>query len=322
MVYLSANARGKGQKVRGLGPAMKWAVLIMCALAGVTLVLSAAAAPVLALFPLAGLLLLTPSLLLYLLAIWAVSALLPIRPPWRAHGAAMVIVLALASLAVLPLRLSTIADFEARSQVPDIVPPARLALAGDVRIEEPYAFSTRACDDLCLAVLDLEGVTSVTVADPDGATTFRLVPASRADPSQVAEPRNPGGLVEWAMGGSVSDSGAVEAYWQTRLAGPERLVHSAAAARADFTLRHEPGEVLRGRDVIARHTAARVAVPVIPPILVIPSAGADSGFAASGLALATEQRSLGPSPDGTHPYALFGQWLALRDYGQSLASNP
>lgn len=299
---------------------MKWAVLIMCALTGVTLVLSAAAAPVLALFPLAGLLLLTPSLLLYLLAIWVVSALLPIRQPWRARGAAMVIVLALASLAVLPLRLSAIADFEARTQVPDIVPPARLALAGDVRIEEPYAFSTRACDDLCLAVLDLEGVTSVTVADPDGATTFRLVPASRADPSQVADPRNPGGLAEWATGGS--DSGAVEAYWQTRLAGPERLVRSAAAVRADYTLRPEPGEVLRGRDVIARRTAARVAVPVIPPFLVIPFAGADSGFAAGGLALATEQRSLGPSPDGTHPYAQFGQWLALRDYGQSLASNP
>lgn len=303
---------------------MKWAVLIMCALAGVTLVLSAAAAPALALFPLAGLLLLTPSLLLYLLAIWVVSALLPIRQPWRARGAAMVIVLALASLAVLPLRLSAIADFEALARIPDVMPPARLALAGDVRIEEPYAFSTRACDDLCLAVLDLEGVTSVTVADPDGATTFRLVPALRANPSQVAEPRNPGGLVEWAMGGnrSGSDSGAVEAYWQTRLAGPERLVRSAPAARADYTLRPEPGEVLRGREVIARRTAARVAVPVIPPFLVIPLASADSGFAAGGLALATEQRSLGPSPDGTHPYAQFGQWLALRDYGQSLASNP
>jgi hypothetical protein len=299
---------------------MKWAVLIMCALAGLALVLAQVAAPVLVLFPLAGLLLLAPSLFLYLLAIWAVSSLLPIREPWRANGAALVIVVGVASLAVLPLRLSALADLEARGRVPDIAPPARIALTGDVRIEEPYPFSRRACDDLCLAVLDMEGVTSVTVADPDGATTFRLVPVDKADPARLATPRDPGGFVEW--GGSGGDSGLVEAQWRARLAGPERLVSGAPPARADYTLGLAAEEILRGQEVIARRTVANVAVPILPPFLMVPFSGADTGFAAGGLTLATEHRRIGPDPGGEHPYALFGQWLALRDYDQSLASRP
>lgn len=298
---------------------MKRAFIITGILAGLTLMLGDVIG-FFAFIPPVGLLLLAPSLFLYLLAVWGVSAILPIRRVWLARGAALVIVVGLASLAVLPLRLAAIADFEQRAGVPDIVPPERIALAGEVRIEEGYAFTKRACDDLCLAVLDMEGVTSVTVADSQGATTFRLVSREDADPATVVQPRNPGGFVAW--GGSGGDSGVLEALWRVRLAGPERLVRSAPAAAADYTLRPTADEILRGREVIARRATAVVEVPVIPPFLFPSHLATDAGFSTGGLTLATEVRRAGPPADGEHPYALFGRWLALRNYDQSLASKP
>jgi hypothetical protein len=230
----------------------------------------------------------------------------------------------IASLVVLPLRLAAIADFARRAAVPDIAPRARIALAGDVRIESDFAYTTRACDDLCLAVLDMDAVTSVTVADPQGAITFRLVPHAAADPAAVAAPRDPGGFVEW--GGSGGDSGAVKALWQARLAGPERLVRSAPAARADYTLRPDADEILCGREVIARRTTAVVRVPIIPPFLFPSHLSNDAAFSNGPLTLAMTERRAGSSTEGEHPYALFGRWLALKSYDppedQSLASSP
>ena len=63
----------------------------------------------------------------------------------------------------------------------------------------------------------MEGVTSVTVADQNGATTFRLAAREDSDLATVAQPRNPGGFVGW--GASGGDSGAVDRLWQTRLPG-------------------------------------------------------------------------------------------------------
>jgi hypothetical protein len=320
--YLSANG-----KAAGTGQAMKRAVIITGMLAGLTLLLGDMIG-FFAFIPPVGLLLLMPSLFLYLLAVWGVSAILPIRRVWLARGAALVIVLGLASLAMLALRLGAIADFERRAGVPDVIPPARIALAGDVRIEEGYAATSRVCDDLCLAVLDMDGVTSVTVADPQGATTFRLVAREDADPAAVAQPRNPGGFVAWAKseGRSGEDSGQVEALWQARLAGPERLVRSAPVTRADYTLRPSADEILRRRAVIARRTTAVVRVPIIPPFLFPSHLASDAAYGNGPLTLATSLRRAGPSPDGEHPYALFGRWLALKTYDpprdQSAASSP
>jgi hypothetical protein len=227
-----------------------------------------------------------------------------------------------ACLAVLPLRLAAIAEFERLAQVKDIIPDTPIVLSGDVRIEDGYFFPTDACDDLCLAVLDLDGVTSVTVADPDGATTFRLVPAAEADPAAVVTPRDPGGFVEW--GGSGGDSGQVNAYWQARLAAPERLVRSDPPARATFTLGAQ--DIRRGDAVIARWVNTVMPVPMIPPMLGMAFSGADSGFASGGFDLAYEAREAGPFRDSPHPYAFFGAVLALKDYDaltdQSLASSP
>jgi hypothetical protein len=301
---------------------MKWAVVIAGVLALLALVLAETASAALVMIPPLGLLLLAPTVFLYLLAIWGVSALLPIRRVWLARGAAAVIVVGAACLAVLPLRLAAIAEFERLAQVKDIIPAAPIVLSDDVRIEEGYAFDSRACDDLCLAVLDLEAVTSVTVADPEGATTFRLVPAVAADPGAVVTPRNPGGFVEW--GGSGGDSGKVNAYWLARLAGPERLVRAPTPTSATFTLVAQ--DVRRGDAVIARWVNIVMPVPIIPPMLGMAFSGADSGFAAGPLSLAYEVREAGPFRDSAHRYAFFGTVLALKDYDaltdQPLASSP
>lgn len=298
---------------------MKRAVIVTGVLAGLVLLLGDAIG-FFAFIPPVGLLLLMPSLFLYLLAVWGVASILPVRRVGMARGAALVIVTGLASLAALPLRLAAIAEFERRAGVPDIVPPARIALAGEVRIEESYAYAKRACDDLCLAVLDMDGVTSVTVADSQGATTFRLIPRDDADPAAVDQPRNPGGFVEW--GGSGGDSEQVEVLWQARLAGPERLVRSAPVTRADYTLRPSADEILRGRTVIARRTSVIVRVPIIPPFLLPSHVSSDAAFGNGPWTFATTERRAGPYIDGEHTYALFGRWLALKNDDQSLASKP
>jgi hypothetical protein len=301
---------------------MKWAVIVTGVLALLALLLAETASAVLMMIPPLGLLLLAPTVFLYLAGIWGVSTLLPIRRVWLARAAATGIVAGAACLAVLPARLVALAEFERQALVKDIIPLAPIMLSGDVRIEDGHFFPTDACDDLCLAVLDLDGVTSVTVADPDGATTFRLVPAAEADPAAVTAPDNPGGFVEW--GGSGGDSGKVDAYWQARLAGPERLVRSAPPASATFTLGAQ--HIRRGDAVIARWVNTVMPVPIIPPMLGMAFSGADSGFAAGPLTLAYEVREAGPFRGSPHPYAFFGAVLALKNYNglpdQSFASSP
>lgn len=309
---------------------MKRAVIITGILAGLALLLTQTSSAAVVMFPPLWPLLLTPTAFLYLAGTWAVSAILPIRQVWLALGASLLIVVGAACLAVLPLRLAAIAEFERRAQVTDIIPDAPIVLAGDVWIEEGYAFATRVCDDLCVAVLDLDWVTSVTVADADGATTFRLVPAAEADPAAVAAPRDPGGFVAW--GGSGGDSGKVNAHWQARLAGPERLVRAPPPADADVTYRLAAREVRRGDRIVARWANTVMSVPIIPPMLGMSFSGADSGFAPGPLTLAHELREAGPFRDSLHPYAFFGAVLALNNYDglpdppreedQSLASKP
>lgn len=309
---------------------MKRAVIITGILAGLALLLTQTASAALVMFPPLWPLLLAPTAFLYLASTWAVSALLPIRQVWLARGAALGIVVGAACLAVLPMRLAAIAEFEAQAQIADTIPQTPIPLSGDVWIEEGYAFATRRCDALCLAVLDLDAVTSVTVADPDGATTFRLVPAAEADPAAVAEPDNPGGFVEWGSGGG--DSGMVDAYWQARLAGPDRLVQARPPGSADVSYYLAAREVRRGDTIIARWANSAISVPIIPPLLGMTFSGADSGFAPGPLTLAHELREAGPFRDSPHPYAFFGAVLALKNYDglpdpareedQSLASSP
>lgn len=311
---------------------MKWAVISAGCLAVLALILAETAGAALAMFPPLWPLLLAPTVFLYLAATWAVSAILPIKRVWLARSAALVIVVAAACLAVLPLRQSAIAQFEQRSEVPDIIPDQPIALSGDVRIEREWDYWDRPmpCDDLCLALLDLEGVTSVTLVEPSFTITYRLVPLEAADPAAVVEPIDPGGFSQW--GGSGRESAVMEAYWQERLAGPVRLVSGPTPARADYTLVPSTPGVLQGDTIIARWVNVARGVPIIPPLLGMEFSGADLGFAPGGLTLVDEVREAGPFRPNPHPYAFFGQVLALKNYDglpdppreedQSFASSP
>lgn len=293
---------------------MKRAVIILGALSLLAMFMAQTASAALVMFPPFWPLLLAPSAFLYLGTIWGVSAVLPIRQVWLARGAALVIVVGAASLAVLPLRLAAIADFEKQAKVKDIIPAAPIVLSGDVRIETDWddPDGPRPCDDLCLALLDLDGVTSVTMAGPSQATAYRLVPAEAADPAAVVTPSYPGGFIEW--GGSGGDSGKVDAYWEARLAGPERLVRSPPPDRADYTLDPGTPKILHGNKVIARWVNVYRRVPIIPPLIGMEFSGADTGFAAGPLTLAYELREAGPFRGSHNPYAFFGQVLALKNY--------
>lgn len=311
---------------------MKWAVIVTGVLALLALFLTQTASAALVMFPPLWPLLLAPTAFLYLAGVWGVSALLPIRQVWLARGAALVIVVGAASLAVLPLRLAAIADFEAQAQQQDIIPDTPLVLTGDVRIETEWDYSDRPrpCDDLCLALLDLDGITSVTLAEPSHTITYRLVPSDAADPAAVVKPSNPGGFSAW--GGSGRESVVMEAYWQERLAGPDRLVRGPPPARADYTIELYAPSIRQGDKIIARWVNVTKRVPIIPPLLGMDFAGADSGFAPGGFTLAYEVREAGPFRGSSDFYAFYGQVLAFKNYDglpdpprkedQSFASSP
>lgn len=311
---------------------MKWAVIVTGALALLALFLMQTMTAALVMFPPFWPLLLAPTVFLYLAGTWAVSAILPIKRVWLARSVALGIVVGAACLAVLPFRLAAIAEFEAQAQQKDIIPAQPIALSGDVRIETAWDYSSgpRPCDDLCLALLDRDAVTSVTLAEPSYTATYRLVPSDAADPAAVVKPSDPGGFVAW--GGSGGDSGKVDAYWQARLAGPDRLVRGAPPAGADYTIDLYAPSIRQGDTIIARWVNVIERVPIIPPLVGMDVAGADSGFAPGGFTLAYEVREAGPFRGSSNFYAFYGQVLALKNYDglpdppreedQSFASSP
>ncbi len=216
---------------------------------------------------------LAPTVFPYLLATWLVGAMLPVRQVWLARGAALVLVVALASVAVLPWRLSALAEFD-QAQVPDVAAEAPIALAGDVRIErrglglawdEPPP-----CDALCKTILGLAEVTSVTVQRDDMAATYRL--------------------------GMPEDGGED--------GGEPGPVPTAGVRQADFILRdiiENPGEspfvscaeIVQGSDLLLRHCHVQSEIPVIPPLLVMDFGDAGMGFPFNGLKLLSTTREAG-----------------------------
>ena len=169
--------------------------------------------------------------------------------------------------------------------LPDVNPPSRIAMTGDVRIDVPLPrwdnVNKRgkgqqrgfACDNLCLALLFTPGVKSVTInrsrgashADP-GAGEQEFDPEARSywltPRAECAE----GGLrpdLEGRVGlfpGSLEEGKALAARWELRLANEVCLQRSAAIGRHDILIRHrrDPATV-RGRQLwsLAPHVTAR-----------------------------------------------------------------
>jgi len=172
--------------------------------------------------------------------------------------AAVVTLVALAAVTEFNRAGSRLA--QAATVRPDITPPARLAIKGDVRIDLPRprwdnknpSIGQRgfSCDNLCVALLFTPGVTSVTINnssefsllqhrdgtgpfDPE-ARTYRLLPKGQC----------PGGGLQPDLEGrdglypGVPDAGlALAAEWNLKFASEVCLTRSAAIDRHDILVR-------------------------------------------------------------------------------------
>ena len=148
------------------------------------------------------------------------------------------------------------------SLLPDITPPGRIAMQGDIRLDLPGPrwdnINSRgksgqrgfSCDNLCLALLFTPDVTSVTINnsrrlsaqehrtgtggfDPE-ARTYRLVPKSQCqDGVLLPDLTGANGL----FGGKPEEGKALNAEWNLKLANEVCLTRSAPIGRHDILVR-------------------------------------------------------------------------------------
>lgn len=155
------------------------------------------------LFVIPGLILMSiPTAFLYLLATWLIRLALPIKNTVLAYAIAAASAVALASLAVLPIRMAAQRNFAAAIQ-PEIIPSVQIALSGHILYEKrsDISFSMDpSCNALCLAMLDLEDVTAVTMVRDGIAKTFALrafKPGDENTPTSL-EPYAPSEIIDLA----------------------------------------------------------------------------------------------------------------------------
>jgi hypothetical protein len=138
---------------------------------------------------------LAPTVFIYLLLIAIIRAILPL-PSGVAGWVIPVLLAAIVGwAATLPMR-----EFETlrwRAQLkPEVVPAQPVKLGGDIRLTLPPPFRRKTdaatCGDLCAALLDTPGITSVTVSDGGAARRFRLVPKGSVPDTGVrpVDPQN------------------------------------------------------------------------------------------------------------------------------------
>jgi hypothetical protein len=159
--------------------------------------------------------------------------------------------------------------------VPDVDPPGRIAMTGDVRIDVPLPrwdnVNKRgkgqqrgfACDNLCLALLFTPGVKSVTINrsahaietdarkggrefDPE-ARTYWLTPRGECvDGGLRTDLDGRSGLFR----GTVEEGKALAASWRWKLANAVCLQRSAAIGRHDILIRHRRDQAAARRKTL------------------------------------------------------------------------
>jgi hypothetical protein len=268
-----------------------------------------------------------PTLFLYLLAIWLIRMALPIPGDALAYGIAAAVAVALAALAALPFRIAAEREFAAAA-VPEVVPDRPIVLSGDVLIDEESALESPeppVCDALCMAILDSEGVTSLTHVRNGRSVTYALVDAEEGAPEGLYpfEPAQILQLSERAIDRRISE--ALEADWQARLTGPQRLVTiPRPAGDPDWQLRTrlEGASEIIGPDGAARLRAVRLkrTVPGIPPYLAFRAQAAATGFADRRFVIGGPLRVTRSAFDEVLPSRLLARALALRDYAAAFGA--
>lgn len=281
-----------------------------------------------------------PTVFLYLLATWLIRMVLPVESDLVAYPLALAGALALASLAVLPLRLGAQSAFEDAIQ-PEVVPDAPIAVAGHVLIEEEFGYAlppVPRCDALCLALLDLEAVETVTVTRDGKSASYRLitpVPYPEMPLREAALPDDAGRII--ALAGQARDykrdQAAIDSLqreWEARLSGAERLVEVDQPEDApDWRLSDRRGDVSTVREIVSadgdvrlRHVTVSNRIPSIPPYLAFDFGGSDSGFAFRGFRLGGSPAIKSTTSGNLLPQEAFARALALKDYWTAHAPAP
>lgn len=281
-----------------------------------------------------------PTVFLYLLATWLIRMVLPVESDMVAYPLALGAALALASLSVLPLRLGAQAAFEDAIQ-PEIIPDAPIAVSGHVLIEEEFGFPfppVANCDALCLALLDLEAVDTVTVKRDGKATSYRLIvydPENEAPLPEVPVPDDAGRII--VMAGQVEDYkrelaavDALQREWEVRLSGAERLVEvDPPKGTPDWRLSDVRGEISTVREIVSgegevvlRHVTVSNRIPTIPPYLAFDFGGSDSGFSFRGFRLGGSPALKRTASEHLMARDAFAHALPLKNYWTAHAPTP
>ncbi|MFN8738495.1 MAG: hypothetical protein ACK5YR_01130 [Pirellula sp.] len=172
---------------------LKWIFLVFLGLAaGLVLVFPSLVVVGLIFLIIPGLILYAiPNIFVYLLATFSIRAVLPLRSEFGAHLVAFSLTLGLSAAIMHGYRVPEIRRFE-QAAIPEIEPPQKLTLAGDIFLhwpDEDYRPNGQVdCDFLCTALLDTPGVTSVTRTCQAGSATFRLGPGNPGTPVMPIKP--------------------------------------------------------------------------------------------------------------------------------------
>jgi hypothetical protein len=174
-----------------------------------------------------------PTVFVYLLPTFLIRAVLPLRSEVLAHFVAFSLTLGLSAAIMHGYRVAELRRYE-QALLPDIEPPQKLTLAGDIFLDWPdenYRPKGQVdCDFLCTALLDIPGVTSVTRTCQAGSATFRLGPGNPGTPVMPVEPEK-----IWEL----------QALERMQGIGPNRNDFDDRSLRAAWGLRFASGEELR-----------------------------------------------------------------------------
>lgn len=180
-----------------------------------------------------------PTIFVYLLATVLIREKLPLRSEVAAHVTAFLLTLGLSASFMSIYRIPEKWRFE-RAALPDVEPPQKLKLAGDIFLIWPQDIGEQendvVCDYLSTALLDIPGVTSVTRTSEVGSATFRLGPGH---PGKLILPVTPEKMLEkfHALDDRLAsskrsfqpkalhdhDDRCVQAVWPLRIASGEEL---------------------------------------------------------------------------------------------------
>lgn len=195
-----------------------------------------------------------PTVFIYLAGTSAIRRAIPVRSRFAATGLSFALMLGGGWAVMQPFRMASLQKFRVACK-PDIIGNLPLELRGRVLVETPDCDDEAVCDYVCLALLDLPKVDSVTVATAgrEGEHERQLaafqLQSAEEDASVGLFPSQPGRIIREfrPLPTTIRKAGlrqvcrTVEADWALRLARRERLrkAEPVTAADADWVIRFD-----------------------------------------------------------------------------------